>query len=237
MRCKLADRIHLYVIILFMTTIYAITDEFNTIKYVGKTLASIQRRLSTHMYNARSERCKSKLGDWLRVLIKQKRKPNIIKLESITDDADWQTAERKWIAFYNGNGVKLLNTLDGGNGQHHMVQLKSEHIELMGLKSDNHIAKLVGCHRKTISYHREKLGIPAAHNWSDMKPWNKGKPSEKFIPINNKFIALLGKHSDKFVARKANVSRQIIQRWRRQLGIPAYSRIDDQGKIKCTEKL
>lgn len=204
-----------------MTIIYAITDN-NTPRYIGKTIASLKRRLSTHMYNARSGRCKSPLGNWLRELIKTKRKPFIIPLEQIEDNGDWQKAERKWIASCRQNGIPLLNVLDGGNGQHHMIQLKPKFIKLMGIKSDNHIAKLAGCSRKTITYHREKLDIKASNNYSDMRPWNRGLTGLNYIPINKQIIPMLGEYPDPILAKKANVSVGTIKRWRKQLNIKAY---------------
>lgn len=78
------------------------------IKYVGKTICTLEERLSNH--NGHSP----KLYNWFGELTKQGKKPLIFEIEKILIDSiesldKSDKREKYWIAFYKSNGCDLLN--------------------------------------------------------------------------------------------------------------------------------
>lgn len=93
--------------------IYCLKDPTNQmIRYIGKTVQSKHKRLSSHYRDKKPSHKKS----WIDSLKKKKLKP-ILAIIEWCDDDNWQEKEKKWIAYYrNKIGNKLTNILEGGNG-------------------------------------------------------------------------------------------------------------------------
>lgn len=92
-----------------MTKIYALKDPHTLeIRYIGKTIQSLPRRLKGHMcetYDCYRRR-------WIKTLSARP----IIELIEECDDSEWQDRERHWIAYYLNAGARLTNETQGGDG-------------------------------------------------------------------------------------------------------------------------
>ena len=93
--------------------IYALLDESECVRYVGKA-NDPAKRLVRHYRDAR--RRKSPLYSWLNKLISDGKKPGIRVIEWC-DLVDWPARERYWIEHFRSspNGAGLLNLADGGD--------------------------------------------------------------------------------------------------------------------------
>lgn len=85
------------------------------IRYIGKA-KDPQRRLYTHLLDARKPRTNSKKVAWLRALLASGLKPECIALMPVGGEFRWQTAERFFIVSGRYFGFQLLNATDGGEG-------------------------------------------------------------------------------------------------------------------------
>ncbi|KKL27572.1 hypothetical protein LCGC14_2383800 [marine sediment metagenome] len=102
-------------------TIYGIYDPTNNniLKYIGKTTTKLNRRLSNHIYRAKSGRSKSLLSKWILELCDFGYNPVIMTIFVYNDDnINWQECEKFWISKFLQSGIKLLNQTVGGNGAH-----------------------------------------------------------------------------------------------------------------------
>ena len=95
------------------TNIYVLIDpRDNHIKYLGKTIKPLNKRLSSHMIDD----SKSKKSSWIKSLKSQNLKP-IIQLIDIVEE-DWQFWEEYWITNLKMLGIDLLNHTNGGEGMY-----------------------------------------------------------------------------------------------------------------------
>ena len=85
------------------------------IRYVGKTVSGVARRLRGHRYDA-------KRGSTLPVHRWMRKhglsRIAIVELDRITEAENWQEIERQWIV---GFGTELLNVTKGGEGAHEPI--------------------------------------------------------------------------------------------------------------------
>jgi len=81
------------------------------IRYVGKTVRSLSRRLGNHVANAKGNRHNKHLSNWILNLLREGKRPVIELLETCTQDT-WQEREQYWIAYY----PNLINLTQGGDG-------------------------------------------------------------------------------------------------------------------------
>jgi group I intron endonuclease len=96
--------------------IYTLFDAFGAIRYVGKTVLCLRKRLRQHLREARSShqcyRC-----NWIRGEVAAGRTISICAIESV-DDCNWQSREVFWINHYRSTGCRLTNMTAGGEGLH-----------------------------------------------------------------------------------------------------------------------
>lgn len=94
-----------------LVKIYKLLDP-NTkeVRYVGKTIASLKKRLSGHITAANKIGIKTHCECWIYSLLIQNLKPEIILIEEC-DDSIWEEREKYWIKFYKN----LTNLHEGGN--------------------------------------------------------------------------------------------------------------------------
>lgn len=90
----------------------------NTVRYVGKTINSLERRLSKHMAESSLKAQTNHRTNWLRSLKNINKSPIIELLEIVKENEKWEERERAWILFYKNDGANLVNSNDGGDGQH-----------------------------------------------------------------------------------------------------------------------
>lgn len=98
--------------------IYVLADPRSPdkIRYVGKTTKSLRIRLTGHLHYARSTSRKSHLVSWLNALVLEGVEPLITVVDQGPGEADWEAAERHWIAWHRAQGSRLCNSTDGGEG-------------------------------------------------------------------------------------------------------------------------
>jgi hypothetical protein len=95
--------------------IYTLIDSRdNTIRYIGKTIQSLNNRLSSHC--SLSDNDLTHRANWIRELKTLKLKP-IIELIEEVDENIWEEREIYWIEYYS-KLYKLTNTDKGGKGSH-----------------------------------------------------------------------------------------------------------------------
>jgi hypothetical protein len=98
------------------TTIYGLIDpRTDQLRYVGKTSASLEKRLSAHVArcNLLTKRHSSR---WLKGLADSGLHPEIFEIEIVQAGGDWIEAEQFWIAYFRSIGADLTNICVGGEG-------------------------------------------------------------------------------------------------------------------------
>lgn len=93
------------------TKIYKLIDPRDEkVKYVGKTIRTLEYRLYQHLqcYN------KTKKDSWIKSLLSKNLEPRIELIEQC-DEIIWEDRERFWIKFYKTKG-DLKNMTEGGVG-------------------------------------------------------------------------------------------------------------------------
>lgn len=83
------------------------------IRYIGKA-SHLSRRLSVHIHYAKWSDDRSHKLSWIRWLLRQDLRPEILTLVNVPAAAHWQTIERFLIASARSLGFKILNIADGG---------------------------------------------------------------------------------------------------------------------------
>ncbi|HXJ61946.1 MAG TPA: hypothetical protein VNU68_35350 [Verrucomicrobiae bacterium] len=106
-----------------VTTIYALRDpredqnSLLTIRYIGKTISPLHKRLAGHFtkaVNPRSGRYDLWVARWIRTLTVDGVRPTISALERAADD--WAEREAFWITYCREAGAMLTNLTAGGEG-------------------------------------------------------------------------------------------------------------------------
>lgn len=154
------------------------------IRYVGKTVRSLSRRLGNHIANAKGNQHNKHLSNWILKILSEGKRPIIEQIEECAPDI-WQEREQYWISQF----PNLINLTDGGDGcvgfihdqatreklslankgrKHTQAFKDAMSKRLKGVKhSKEHIAKIAAAHRgrKATLETRKKLseshkGIP-----------------------------------------------------------------------------
>lgn len=95
-----------------MPYIYALREpDTHEVRYVGKT-HDLNHRLKNH----KNDKKDTRKARWIQSLRKKGLEPELIVLAEV--GADWQDAERYWIAYFRSIGADLTNHTDGGEGLH-----------------------------------------------------------------------------------------------------------------------
>lgn len=93
--------------------VYGLRDPITTeIRYVGKA-RNPYARLRGHMREIQN--AKTHKQKWLHKLAIMGLIPDVVILETV-DESNWQSVERKWIAYGKAQGWPLTNLTDGGDG-------------------------------------------------------------------------------------------------------------------------
>ena len=92
--------------------IYGLIDP-NTaeVRYIGKSIRP-KERLTNHMNDVSN--CHR--SHWLQSLKSKGLKPEMVILEEMDGESDWQSSERKWIQYGRDANWPLTNNTDGGDG-------------------------------------------------------------------------------------------------------------------------
>lgn len=81
------------------------------VRYVGKTIRSLSRRLGNHVDNAKRSKHNKHLSNWILGILAIGKRP-IIELIEEVDNSIWQERKRYWISQY----PNLINLTIGGDG-------------------------------------------------------------------------------------------------------------------------
>lgn len=81
------------------------------IRYVGKTVRSLSRRLGNHIANAKGNKHNKHLSNWIISILNDNKRP-IIELLEECEYSVWQEREKFWISQF----PDLINLTEGGDG-------------------------------------------------------------------------------------------------------------------------
>lgn len=96
------------------TKIYALCEpNGGEIRYIGKTIVELSKRLSRHLVAARCGE-KTRKANWVRSLLSKGFFPGIILVGIVEGDGCLE--EKAWIKYFRDEGLDLVNTTDGGEG-------------------------------------------------------------------------------------------------------------------------
>jgi hypothetical protein len=113
--------------------IYSLIDpRSGEVRYVGKTLNALSRRLTGHVSEARRKRRLGKhlchRDNWVLQLVDADLRPEIRLIEEVPFDQDWVEREVFWIAHY----PNLTNISVGGDGSNGYVMTEEHKNKLRG---------------------------------------------------------------------------------------------------------
>lgn len=141
------------------TLIYALIDPRTGVtRYVGKTLNSLQRRLTGHVSEARSKRrCGKRLcykDNWILQLVDNGLRPEIVLLETLEEGVDWIEREIYWIAQHQN----LTNAALGGEGPNGYVMTEEHKAKLRGRRRSEETRRLISEARRNYTgwHHSEE---------------------------------------------------------------------------------
>jgi len=95
--------------------IYGLFSPEGELRYVGKTLRSLSRRLKQHLWTG-SLRKENHRNSWIKSLLAKGQSPDIQLIQALNTVADLNEAEKYWIGFFRNQGCDLVNGTDGGDG-------------------------------------------------------------------------------------------------------------------------
>lgn len=81
------------------------------VRYVGKTIKSLSKRLGNHIANAKGNKHNKHLSNWILKILSENKKP-IIELLEECEYSVWQEREKYWISQF----PNLINLTIGGDG-------------------------------------------------------------------------------------------------------------------------
>lgn len=98
-------------------TIYGLSDPITgELRYIGKTITSLKRRLASHMGKINWQ--DNPRTAWLRELHERGMRPDIFEVENVSAEyAIWTEAESFWISYFRFVGAALVNVTMGGDGR------------------------------------------------------------------------------------------------------------------------
>ncbi|WP_210166672.1 hypothetical protein [Bradyrhizobium japonicum] len=100
-----------------VTIIYGLADpETGHIRYVGKAVHGLPKRLYQHLWQARTAKRKRHVLAWISSVVDKGVKPEIFEIERVPAGGDWEEAEAFWIAYFRFIGADLCNLTSGGEG-------------------------------------------------------------------------------------------------------------------------
>ena len=94
-----------------VTKIYALYDD-SGIRYIGKTIKDLNRRLSNHISS--SKKYKHHAANWIKSLINSNKSINIMLVGEVAGDGVEE--EIAWISYCKYEGMRLTNSTIGGEG-------------------------------------------------------------------------------------------------------------------------
>jgi hypothetical protein len=140
-----------------MVKIYCLKDP-NTleIRYIGKTIQELKKRLSGHLMNSKHKQNTSHTSCWIKNLLNDNKIPIIELIENV-DDSIWIEREQYWIDFYNSykegyNGrPDVTNTIKINKSQYKGGKSVSQ-FDLLGNKINEYESAREASTKLNVSY-------------------------------------------------------------------------------------
>lgn len=98
----------------------ASSRDFSNIRYIGKTIQPLQKRLYGHLFDSRRE--ETYKARWIQKELREGYKIKIAQIDEVWEE-DWDFWEIFWIAEYYRKGYKLTNIDAGGHQTDNMVEI------------------------------------------------------------------------------------------------------------------
>lgn len=160
--------------------IYFLSDPINyQIRYVGKTIKSLETRLGEHISAA--NRPRTYVQKWIKLLLDKGQIPKITETQQIHENES-AFVEKKWIALLRSIGCPLTNLTDGGDGSSGYIPTEeTRKKQSEALKGKNRKPKSEETKRKIsesvkISMHKPEIRKKVIEGLRGLTPWNKGIP-------------------------------------------------------------
>jgi hypothetical protein len=107
--------------------IYILKCPEGNIRYVGKTI-NPKKRLSSHISEAKRNKGRRYVLNWIQSLISKSLLP-VIEIIEECDDDNWQEREKYWVEYYRKLIPDLCNNADGGLGGSGCKNYSKEELE------------------------------------------------------------------------------------------------------------
>lgn len=154
------------------------------VRYVGKTVRSLSRRLGNHIANAKDNKHNKHLSNWILNLLKEGKRP-VIELLETCQNKQWQEREQYWISQF----PNLINLTAGGDGCTGFIH-KPETIEKLrqaklGTKHSVEFKKNMSNRLKGVPLseeHKRKIGLSNMGRIASENTRKKLSESHKGIP-------------------------------------------------------
>lgn len=166
------------------TYIYGLIDP-NTkiIRYIGKSDCP-KTRLSNHIQT--SKKSNTHKSNWIKSLLKDKKKPEIIILEEVDNDI-WEEREKYWIKKYKDSGVDVTNFTNGGEGGEKVYFISKEELYqkyIVENLSLNECKKIFNTSASTISANLKEYNIIKDKSVWQKQCKNKNSPKDRILERN-----------------------------------------------------
>lgn len=186
-------------------------DDVDEIFYVGRTTATLMKRLSQHLSDAKCSKIRNPKNNFIvekilegkHILCRQ-----VFDVQT-SDLLEISKIEDELIASYRRCGYRLFNERGGLSGSYKgtscRIDWSATTLSLLGTDFDRNIANKLNCDTTTVTHKRIELGIPAFKLTKWKPEWDE----------------LLGTMSDREIAKQLNVGRAFVGKRRVELNIPA----------------
>ena len=94
--------------------IYKLLGDDKQVRYIGKT-TNLKRRLSSHISEAKKNKGKRHILNWIFSILNENKKP-IMEIVEICNELNWEEKEKYWIKYYKSIYKNLCNISEGGKG-------------------------------------------------------------------------------------------------------------------------
>lgn len=131
------------------------------VRYVGKTVRGLSRRLGNHIANAKGNKHNKHLSNWILSILRENKRPIIELLETCQSNT-WQEREQYWISQF----PNLINLTAGGDGCigfiHNSEAIEKIRQSKIGTKHSVEFKKAMSKRLKCVPLseeHKSKIGL------------------------------------------------------------------------------
>lgn len=204
----------------FMTKVYALRGDNWFVRYVGKTIRSLQSRLAGHLDGARKGNQTHK-ARWIRSMLNRGLIPTITLLGEY--EGDGSKEEIAWIKYFRDHGIKLTNATDGGEGT--INPTKETRAKLRRARLGKHQSEAA---KKKVSLARRGKPLSEAHrrkiqaslmghaSWNKGLRWKQTEDAKKRMSEHHNSPGMAGKHHSVETKEKMRASALLFLQRQRQ---------------------